>query len=219
VAAKQQKPMPVHSVKPQQPVAAKSQKPRQHAKSVPDLMIDTHRAPEPSVRSPVSAQPVAAPEPKPARPLRQPRALDSRAPRPPARDTAARGAPEEYLLGNTVSGFDDDEPNDHRIAIDTDGRRESTSLRGASSTAMSSVRGPAVSARVPLGVRASPILDFMLPLKLVGAGVVLMSLDWIYHQLTGELVAIGPARTMWLAGPLVIAGLILLLNRLIQSGD
>jgi len=47
--------------------------------------------------------------------------------------------------------------------------------------------------------------------------VVLSAADWGYTQKTGELLQVGPARPMWVAGPLALAAVALACWRLIAA--
>lgn len=55
------------------------------------------------------------------------------------------------------------------------------------------------------------------PIQLVVIGIVVMAGDFGYSQYTGELFSVGPVRPLWVAGPLVIAGILLALVRFVQG--
>jgi hypothetical protein len=52
----------------------------------------------------------------------------------------------------------------------------------------------------------------MMPgLKLIGLGILIMLADVGYAVVNGEAFRVGPARALWIAGPLVGLGLVKLL--------
>jgi serine/threonine-protein kinase len=55
------------------------------------------------------------------------------------------------------------------------------------------------------------------PLKLVALGIAIMAADFGYSQYSGELFAVGDVRPLWVAGPLVIAGIFTALMRIMQG--
>ena len=62
-------------------------------------------------------------------------------------------------------------------------------------------------------------LDIGGPVKLCAFAVALMAFDWGYSSFTGEVLRLGPARMVWLAGPLAVLGAIQLLTRLLAHGE
>lgn len=52
---------------------------------------------------------------------------------------------------------------------------------------------------------------------LVALGIAVMAADFAYSQYSGELFSVGPVRPLWVAGPLVIAGIALALVRFVQN--
>ncbi len=83
------------------------------------------------------------------------------------------------------------------------------------------VRGPSVryGAGVPLPGAGTAALKEKLrgPVKLVVLGIVIMVADFGYSQYSGELFAVGPVRPLWVAGPLVVLGIVSALMRIMQS--
>lgn len=55
------------------------------------------------------------------------------------------------------------------------------------------------------------------PVQLVGVGILIMAADFAYSQYSGELFAVGPVRPLWVAGPLVVAGILLAVSRIAQQ--
>ncbi|GMV17302.1 MAG: protein kinase [Polyangiaceae bacterium] len=55
------------------------------------------------------------------------------------------------------------------------------------------------------------------PIQLVALGIAVMAADFAYSQYSGELFSVGPVRPLWVAGPLVIAGIALALVRFVQN--
>lgn len=55
------------------------------------------------------------------------------------------------------------------------------------------------------------------PVKLVVLGIVIMIADFGYSQYSGELFAVGPVRPLWVAGPLVVLGIVAALMRIMQG--
>jgi len=55
------------------------------------------------------------------------------------------------------------------------------------------------------------------PIQLVVLGILMMAADFAYSNFTGELFSIGPVRPLWVAGPLVVLGLVLALLRFLQQ--
>ena len=55
------------------------------------------------------------------------------------------------------------------------------------------------------------------PVKLVALGIAIMAADFGYSQYSGELFAVGDVRPLWIAGPLVIAGIFAALMRIMQG--
>jgi serine/threonine-protein kinase len=71
---------------------------------------------------------------------------------------------------------------------------------------------------------AAPSRDFghlreqmSVPLKLLLVGLTVSAGDWLYTSRTGELLAVGNVRPVWIAGPLVLIGLGLACWRLIAN--
>ena len=82
-------------------------------------------------------------------------------------------------------------------------------------------RMPSASAFVPryADPGASRKLDIGGPLKLVAFAVALMAGDWAYAAFTGEILHYGPARMLWVAGPILAIGVVQLTQRLLSAGD
>jgi serine/threonine protein kinase len=80
---------------------------------------------------------------------------------------------------------------------------------------------PSASAFVPHYVRtaAARKLELGGPLKLVALAVALMAGDWAYAAFTGEILHYGPARMLWVAGPILGIGVVQLGQRLLSAGD
>lgn len=55
------------------------------------------------------------------------------------------------------------------------------------------------------------------PVKLVVLGIAMMAADFAYSQYTGELFSLGPVRPLWVAGPLVVTGMLMALSRFVQG--
>jgi hypothetical protein len=55
------------------------------------------------------------------------------------------------------------------------------------------------------------------PVKLVFLGILIGVGDYAYAEVTGELLRVGPAGPLWLAGPLVIWGIGLGVVRLMRA--
>lgn len=72
------------------------------------------------------------------------------------------------------------------------------------------------SAMSPLG---SSSLDLKAPIQLLVLSVLLMIADFVYVSLTGQVFHLGPVRTFWIAGPLAVVGLALLVSRLLSHHD
>jgi hypothetical protein len=64
-----------------------------------------------------------------------------------------------------------------------------------------------------------PRLDLGRPIALLGLAVVLMAADFAYAVTVGHPLQVGPARTIWVAGPIALAGAVSLIRRLIEYGD
>jgi serine/threonine-protein kinase len=62
-------------------------------------------------------------------------------------------------------------------------------------------------------------LGLSTPIKLFAASVALMATDYVYASYTGEVLRLGPARMLWVAGPLALLGVIVLLQRLLSVTD
>ena len=46
-----------------------------------------------------------------------------------------------------------------------------------------------------------------------------MAGDYVYASVTGEVLRFGPARMLWVAGPLAVIGVLLLIQRLLAVAD
>jgi hypothetical protein len=46
-----------------------------------------------------------------------------------------------------------------------------------------------------------------------------MAGDWAYAAFTGEILHYGPARMLWVAGPILAIGVVQLAQRLLSAGD
>jgi hypothetical protein len=55
------------------------------------------------------------------------------------------------------------------------------------------------------------------PVQMVGLGLLVMIGDFAYSQTTGELFSVGPVRPLWVAGPLVVVGILMALLRIMQG--
>ena len=51
------------------------------------------------------------------------------------------------------------------------------------------------------------------PLLLIAVGSAIAAGSWLYLRVTGEVLAFGPVRPLFVAGPLVLAGVILAVHR------
>jgi hypothetical protein len=92
---------------------------------------------------------------------------------------------------------------------------------GISPAALPSARRPASRQRartLPPGQAASAILQRLrTPLKLLASGALIAAAAWVYFVATGELVRVGPVGPFWIAGPLVVAGLVWLVLALFRE--
>ncbi len=57
------------------------------------------------------------------------------------------------------------------------------------------------------------------PIKLFAVAIVLMAGDYVYASITGEVPHLGPARMVWLAGPIAAAGVYQLFARLLSATE
>lgn len=64
--------------------------------------------------------------------------------------------------------------------------------------------------------RTSLLREFGGPLKVLVLAAFIMALDWGYTALTGASFQLGPARAFWLAAPLAVLGVTMLLFRLFE---
>jgi serine/threonine-protein kinase len=175
------------------------------AGAVPDLLV----SPRSPARPPAVAGAAGAVGLPPAASEKRP-APGSRARPPPA---ASRNAPDAALLGKTFDSFDDDAPGP-RIQTD-DG------FGGGLGAVPSRTRlAPPSAAMVrPQTLAAGRSLNLSGALNLLGIAVLLMAGDFLYAMFTGETLQVGPARMLWVAGPLAALGLVKLLSALLSAGD
>jgi hypothetical protein len=117
-------------------------------------------------------------------------------------------------VANGPASFDADADDDgQRISLVNDEPLRAP-VRAAPQLAMSG--RVARSANVRAFPSEAPTLDTaiarMMPgLKLIGLGILIMLADVGYAVAQGEAFRVGPARALWLAGPLVGFGLVKLL--------
>jgi hypothetical protein len=71
----------------------------------------------------------------------------------------------------------------------------------------------------PQTLAAGRSLNLSGALNLLGIAVLLMAGDFLYAMFTGETLQVGPARMLWVAGPLAALGLVKLLSALLSAGD
>jgi hypothetical protein len=113
------------------------------------------------------------------------------------------------MFGTTIESLDDDlEPAGSAVALDTMdgvgvGALPPRSLRAARPAA-----GPRRAQRERLDIAG--------PVQMLLIAVALMGLDWLYATFSGSALRFGPARMLWVAGPLAILGAVLLVSRLLS---
>jgi serine/threonine-protein kinase len=156
---------------------------------------------------------IAAPSPKaapaPSRQTPRGEAKGGLAVRPgklaegPSRVEPAVGA----LFGATLDVAEDAAPK-LRLETDAPARVRSRAL-GAPLPAAGFVRGRP----------AAKKLNLAAPLKLLGLAILLMAGDYAYATVAGEVLRFGPARVVWVAGPLAALGAILLVSRLLGADE
>ena len=206
--------------------------------AVPDLVIGSRAEEAPKKQAPA---PAAIRKEAPARPQSSKR-------RPKSRKKARKSqeAPADYLVGKTIGGFDEDDAADFgSLALDTD---DDLSMSGGVMSSGSPLSGPgpvssggaehpaaAMHAGPHSGERGREARDrriqqgnvainqvkasVKMPVRLVIGGVGIMVADFIYAQSAGAGLQMGPVRALWVAGPLVVVGIVLVVTRLIQGLD
>lgn len=157
-------------------------------------VIESRPVSEP--RPAVSAKPVAQQRPRPAAPVSGP--ASPRGPRIPTS--------QNYLLGKTVDGFDDELSGPQPIVA---AELEGIGLMPKGTMASGPIRPRE---RVEIKPAKAP-KDFTQPILWIVVSVGLMMADWAYARFMGEALRVGPVRMLWLAGPLALAGFALLLAR------
>ena len=81
-------------------------------------------------------------------------------------------------------------------------------------------RAPAARFRPSEAPTMDTVLSRMMPaLRLIGAGVAIMIADVVYATLNGAAFRVGPARALWIAGPLVGYGVVKLVLSLSTEPD
>ena len=169
--------------------------------AVPDLVLDSR----PSARPPLSGPRSGA---------------TSGHPPGSALERASPGAVggRNALLGGKSFDFEDD-ASVGRIEMDG-GRRGMELHDGRGGMASPRARVPSPSAYVPrFADRTARKLELGGPLRLIVLSVALMAGDWGYAALTGEVLHYGPVRVLWVAGPILVTGVIQLAQRLFAMGD
>lgn len=118
-----------------------------------------------------------------------------------------------------AAAFDDDDDDAMRISVvDDDVQHRPAASRGGRAASPQLAVGGRVarSANVRALPSEAPTIDTaiarMMPaLRLIGLGILIMIADVAYASYSGEAFSVGPARALWIAGPLVGFGLVRLL--------
>ncbi|HVU03445.1 MAG TPA: protein kinase [Polyangiaceae bacterium] len=177
------------------------------AAEVPDLV--------PSGRRPPQRGPASAPRHSPqGAPGAQTAPLQGPASRTPAeKDPNA-------LFGHSFD-FDDGGERGPRIELGTGRvRRDGIELDAPGTNRARMPSAAAFPVAAPAFVeRPSRKMDLGGPLKLVGLAVLLMAGDWAYAAFTGEVLHFGPARMLWLAGPILALGVFQLFRGFVADGE
>jgi serine/threonine-protein kinase len=135
-----------------------------------------------------------------------------------SREGARRIAAPEVLMGNTFDALDD--APSLQLQTETPPTRMRPMMGAPMTAAMAQARlRPGRYSRRLSEKFQSGDLGLGAPLKLFGASVALMAGDYVYASFTGEVLRVGPARMIWLAGPLAVMGVIVLIQRLLSATD
>jgi serine/threonine-protein kinase len=172
---------------------------------VPDLVVSTRPAARPPASGRGAAAPVSEAKPPQAR---------AEGPRSGAAGSPSRGKPADpnALFGSSFESFDDDVPQPR---LETD-----DGFGGGLVAAPSRGRPAAPPAFVrPASVRPGRGLDLSGAIGLLIVAVLLMAGDFLYATFTGEVLQLGPARMLWLAGPLAALGVVKLISGLLSAAD
>lgn len=146
-------------------------------------------------------------------------------PRAPAKITllrdasAASAAVPPSAMGGAVIDVEDDIGPPQRMASSANARGHMEGV-GLSPRAPP-IRSPAAryGAMDPVPGAGTAALKERLrgPINLVVLGIAVMAADFAWSQYSGELFSIGPVRPLWVAGPLVVAGIVMALSRFVQG--
>jgi len=176
---------------------------------VPDLVVSAPaRAPKEARKEGRPAQKPAPAAPKPA------------APNPSAGLRAAALDPSSFYGGSTFEALAEDDlppPSVQRdvLSVQRDAPLERRQPAGfAAARAVGHFAPPD-----PRQTGGRPKLEIAGPIKLLVLAVALMAGDYIYAASTGEILHFGPAKMVWLAGPIAGLGAVLLVTRLLAAVD
>jgi len=118
------------------------------------------------------------------------------------------------LFGSSFESFDDEGP---APTLQTDdgfgGGLAAVPSRGRPAPP------PAAAAIRPASLRPGRGLDLSAAIRLLVVAILLMAGDYLYATFTGEILQVGPARMLWLAGPIAAFGVVKLLSGLLSAGD
>jgi serine/threonine protein kinase len=154
-----------------------------------------------------------------SRPMPEPLTPPPRQVAQPSREGVRRIAAPEIAVGNTFDALDDAGP-ELKLETATPPVRMQPGAMGSQMTGQPLRPGFSRGYSRRLSERFSRgDLGLGAPLKLFGAAILLMGTDYVYANFTGEVLRLGPARMLWIAGPLALIGAIVLLQRLISAAD
>jgi eukaryotic-like serine/threonine-protein kinase len=158
------------------------------------------------------------PAPGKARPPGAAGAAVASAPAARAAAPAPRAAADPNALfgGNSFDSFDDEAPVPGLQTMPRAGIGLAHDEQGLHARPHAVPFSPAFHQAPARGARA---LDLGGPIKLLVIAVAMMAGDYAYATFTGEILRLGPARMLWIAGPLAVAGVVLLLVRLLNADD
>jgi serine/threonine-protein kinase len=135
-----------------------------------------------------------------------------------SREGARRIAAPQIPVGNTFDALDD--APSLQLQTETPPTRMQPMMGAPMTAAMAQARlRPGRYSRRLSEKFQSGDLGLGAPLKLFGAAVALMAGDYVYASFTGEVLRVGPARMLWIAGPLAVLGVIVLIQRLLSAAD